>query len=194
MEPKLEETIHFDFITSSPTTGAVVDADVLPTCELFEGANDTPILTPTVVKRSGKTGNYRVQINCTAANGFEAAKSYAVVVSATVGTVVAKARIGNFQMRARSVDDAAQVGAEMTLTSIYDAAKTAASPVQVNAEADQALADVGLTSTVSGRMDAAVSSRATPAQVQIELGNYGALKPTTAGRSLDDSCSCLRCR
>jgi hypothetical protein len=34
-------------------------------------------------------------------------------------------------------------------------------------------------------LDATVSSRATPAQVQTELGTYGALKPTTAGRTLD---------
>lgn len=39
----------------------------------------------------------------------------------------------------------------------------------VNAEADTALADVGLTTTVTGRIDAAVSTRATPAQVNAEV-------------------------
>jgi len=38
---------------------------------------------------------------------------------------------------------------------------------------------------LGNRLDAAVSSRATPAQVQTELVNYGALKPTTPGATLD---------
>ena len=54
------------------------------------------------------------------------------------------------------------------------------STAQVNTEADTALADVGLTSTVTGRIDATVSSRATPAQVQTELVTYNAAKPGAA--------------
>lgn len=52
----------------------------------------------------------------------------------------------------------------------------------VNAEADTALADVGVTTTVTGRIDAAISTRATPAQVNTEvdtaLADYDA--PTKA--------------
>jgi phage baseplate assembly protein W len=44
-----------------------------------------------------------------------------------------------------------------------------ATPAQVNEQADQALADVGLTTTITGRIDAAVSTRATPAQVNAEV-------------------------
>lgn len=44
-----------------------------------------------------------------------------------------------------------------------------ATPAQVNTEADTALADVGVTTTVTGRIDAAVSTRATPAQVNAEM-------------------------
>lgn len=40
---------------------------------------------------------------------------------------------------------------------------------QVNTEVDTALADVGLTTTITGRIDAAVSTRATPAQVNTEV-------------------------
>jgi hypothetical protein len=40
---------------------------------------------------------------------------------------------------------------------------------------------------LGNRVDAAVSTRATPAQVQTELGTYGGLKPTTPGRTLDVS-------
>jgi hypothetical protein len=104
MSPKLEETIYVDFVTSS-STGAAADADSTPTAEVFEDATDTAIITPTVVKRTGKTGNYRIPVACTAANGFEAGKSYNVVASATVGGVAAKAVVATFQVRARSVDD-----------------------------------------------------------------------------------------
>jgi hypothetical protein len=169
MNPELEETIYCDFITSSPTTGAAADADSTPTCEVFEDATDTAILSPTVVKRTGKTGNYRVPVVCSAANGFEAAKSYNVVVAATVGAVAAKAVVQTFQMRTNGADDLA--------ASIL----TRATPANVATE----LANVGLTTTVTGRIDAAISTRATPAQVQTELGTYGALKPTTVGRTLD---------
>lgn len=40
---------------------------------------------------------------------------------------------------------------------------------QVNTEVDTALADVGLTTTITGRIDAAISTRATPAQVNTEV-------------------------
>jgi hypothetical protein len=40
---------------------------------------------------------------------------------------------------------------------------------------------------LGNRLDVVVSTRATPAQVQTELGTYGAVKPTTAGRTLDIS-------
>lgn len=61
------------------------------------------------------------------------------------------------------------------------------SAAQVNTECDTALVDVGLTTTVTGRIDAAVSTRATSAQVDTSLTTYGALKPTVAGRTLDVS-------
>ena len=47
---------------------------------------------------------------------------------------------------------------------------------------------VGTAGNILGnRVDVAVSTRATPAQVQSELGTYGALKPTVAARTLDVS-------
>ena len=57
----------------------------------------------------------------------------------------------------------------------------------VNAEADTALADAGVTTTVTGRIDAAVSTRATPAQVATELATYDA--PTKA--ELDSAVAAL---
>lgn len=104
MSPSLEETIILDFITSS-STGAATDADSTPTAEVFEDATDTAILTPTVTKRTSKTGNYRIPVACTAVNGFEAGKSYNVIASATIGGIAAKCKVGSFQVRTRDTDD-----------------------------------------------------------------------------------------
>jgi hypothetical protein len=93
---KLGDRITFDFTTHNPVTGQVTDADVIPTCEVFEDDTDIPILTPTVVKRVAKTGNYRLTFLATAANGFELDKSYNVIAIATVAGITAKARVGSF--------------------------------------------------------------------------------------------------
>jgi len=96
MDVRLEDTAIFDFITRSGSTGAATDADSTPTCEVFEETTDAAILSPTVVKRTGKTGNYRVPVAATNANGFEVGKYYNVVVSATVGSVADKAVVMTF--------------------------------------------------------------------------------------------------
>jgi hypothetical protein len=119
MTPKLGETIVLDFVTHLLSTGAVTDADSTPGCEVFKDANDTPILSPTPVKRTGKTGNYKVSIACTSGNGFAAAGSYNVIATAIVGTIPAKWVIASFQVRTQSVDDA-------LATSGYTAPLTAA--------------------------------------------------------------------
>jgi hypothetical protein len=84
MNVRLGQTIYLDFVTNT-VAGAESDADLTPTCEVFEETNDTAILSPTPVKRAGKTGQYRVPVAVTAANGFDAGKSYAVTFRAVVG-------------------------------------------------------------------------------------------------------------
>jgi len=96
MDVILGQQVAVDFTTHNPLTGQVSDADALPTCEVFENTTDIPILTPTPTKRVGKTGNYRVTFEATAANGFEIGKSYNVIVQATVSGVTAKSRVGVF--------------------------------------------------------------------------------------------------
>ena len=95
---RLEDTIYKDFITTNPVTGNVQDADSLPTCEIFEDATDTPILSPTVVKRTAKTGNYRIPIAMTSANGFEVGRSYNVIVTVVVNGITAKECVDSFQI------------------------------------------------------------------------------------------------
>jgi hypothetical protein len=92
------DRITFDFTTHDPLSGQVSDADVLPTCAVFEDDTDVPILTPVVTKRAGLTGDYRVSFDATAANGFEVGKSYNVVATAIVSAIEAKARIGAFRL------------------------------------------------------------------------------------------------
>lgn len=96
MDVTLGRSPTIDFTTHNPITGAVSDADALPTCEVFEDNVDVAIVAPTVVKRTGKTGDYRVTFDATAANGFEVDKSYNVIVQATVAGVTAKSRIASF--------------------------------------------------------------------------------------------------
>ena len=144
MQPSLEETIYADFVTSSPTTGAAIDADSTPTAEVFEDATDTAILSPTITKRTGKTGNYRVPVACTAANGFEVGKSYNVIVSATVGAVAAKASILTFQVRAVAVAGASQASVDAI------AAKTANLPSDPADASDIAAAFSSLNTKVDG--------------------------------------------
>ena len=100
MEPKLTETIYLDFITSD-TTGAAADADELPTYEVFENATDTALTVSggTLAKRTDKTGNYRITLPVTAANGFEVDKTYNVVASAVIDELEVKAVVGTFQVR-----------------------------------------------------------------------------------------------
>jgi hypothetical protein len=93
----LGRTITRDF-TCHTAGGAVTDADTTPTCAVYEDATDTAILSPTPVKRTSLTGNYRVSIDCTVANGFEIGKSYNVVVTAIVGGTTSKAVIASFEI------------------------------------------------------------------------------------------------
>ena len=99
MEKKLGDTIVIDFITSNPNYGSVQTADALPTCEVFRDVGDSAILFPTVVQRTNKTGNYRVQIYLSDPV-FSINKSYSVVVSATVAGISSKSVIGNFDIDA----------------------------------------------------------------------------------------------
>jgi len=92
----LGRIVTLDFTTHDPLSGQVSDADVLPTCEVFEDNTDIPILTPLVTKRTAKTGNYRVTFTASTANGFEIGKSYNVISEATVNSITAKARIAAF--------------------------------------------------------------------------------------------------
>jgi hypothetical protein len=94
----LGESITRDFTTENPLTGQVQDADVIPTCEIFEDTTDIAIITPAVVKRVGHAGVYRVSFTTSIALGFELGKFYNVIVTATVAGISAKGRISSFHI------------------------------------------------------------------------------------------------
>lgn len=90
MYVELGSTHCVDFTTHSPTTGAATNADSTPTVEVFEGSNDTPVVSPTPAQRTARTGHYKADVVATTANGFEVGKTYNVVVAATVGGITAR--------------------------------------------------------------------------------------------------------
>lgn len=107
--PALNDVATFDFITNA-NTGAAVDADSTPTCEIFEGDNDTAMsVTITVAKRTGKTGNYRATFTASAAQGFENDKYYNLIASATVATIAGKARVTTFKLETTSLSGPSSV-------------------------------------------------------------------------------------
>jgi len=79
----------FDAVFHDPDTANKRDADSTPVFNVFEDANDTPILlNQSMTKRTGFTGCYRGTFAPSTANGFEVSKSYNVHVYGTVtGTV-----------------------------------------------------------------------------------------------------------
>lgn len=91
----LGTTLYLDFTVSDPNNGSAATASAV-TVRVFEDANDTPILTPAATERTSQTGNYRVPVAVTSANGFELGKSYNVVADVTVSGITAKAVVSTF--------------------------------------------------------------------------------------------------
>ena len=98
---KIDDVLTFTCNTHTPSTGAVTDADAVPTYRVYEDETGTPILTGSTAKLddAGTTGFYSEQITLSAANGLEKGKTYTIRISGTVGGV-AGAMSHTFQMEA----------------------------------------------------------------------------------------------
>lgn len=85
-ESRLEETITFSITSHDADTGALTNADSLPTYRVYEDDGDSAILTGSMELRDAgnTTGAYKKKITCSVANGFEIGKSYEVYIEATV--------------------------------------------------------------------------------------------------------------
>lgn len=118
MDISLDDVIHFDVITSRPTTGAAIDADSAPTWAIYEEATDTAVASGTFTKRTSLDGNYRGTATLSTANGFEVGKWYNVVATGIVGAVTGKAVVMRFAVVAApgTAGGVSIVGSEMALT------------------------------------------------------------------------------
>ena len=98
---KIDDVLTFTCNTHTPSTGAVTDADAVPTYRVYEDETGTPILTGSTAKLddAGTTGFYSEQITLSAANGLEKGKTYTIRISGTVGGV-AGAMSHTFQIEA----------------------------------------------------------------------------------------------
>jgi len=80
------QNLTFSICTHDPDTGALTDADALPTYRIYEDETATAILTGSMAKLddANTTGFYSELIACTTANGFEANKTYTIYITAIV--------------------------------------------------------------------------------------------------------------
>lgn len=100
----LDDTLTFTVVTHRFDTGALTDADSVPSYRIYEDETGTAILTGSMAKLddTNTTGFYSEQITLSAANGFEAGKSYSIYVSAAVNSVTGGAT-GSFKMSSRDL-------------------------------------------------------------------------------------------
>jgi hypothetical protein len=77
--------------TSQFSTGNAFDATGNPAYRIYEGTNNTPVLTGSfaLIDDPNTTGAYAADITLSAANGFEVGKTYGVYATATVNGVLA---------------------------------------------------------------------------------------------------------
>lgn len=82
----IDDTLTFSVVTHDPLSSAAIDADSVPSYRVYEDETGTAILTGSMAKLddTNTLGFYSEQITLSAANGFEAGKSYNVLVTAVV--------------------------------------------------------------------------------------------------------------
>lgn len=85
----IDDVLTFAVNTHSPTTGAESDADEVPTYRVYEGETATPIVTGSMalLDDANTVGLYSEAITLSAANGYEAGKSYTLRIRAVVATI-----------------------------------------------------------------------------------------------------------
>lgn len=86
---EIDDLLTFPAITHRFDTGALTDADSVPTYRVYEDETGTALLTGSTVKLddANTTGFYSEQITLSAANGFEVGKCYTIYITAAVNSV-----------------------------------------------------------------------------------------------------------
>jgi hypothetical protein len=119
----IDDTLTFSVTTHRFDTGALTDADGVPTYRVYEDETGTAILTGSMAKLddANTTGFYSEQLTLSAANGFEAGKSYNVYVSAAVNSVTGAAASG-FKVNAALPANVTQISGDSTAADNLEAA------------------------------------------------------------------------
>lgn len=167
----LSDSVYFHFGTASATTGAAVNADSTPTVTVAEDGVDMGY-TPSVSNVT--TGLYIVTIAATAGNGFEAGKRYSVYATATVGGIVGRDGIAEFEVLAVDLNTgvasvtgavgsvtgitSSDIGAIKTKTDFLPSATAGAAGGVFIAGANATTSIGGLTTNITGNLSGSVGS------------------------------------
>lgn len=160
----LDDLLTFTVVTHRFDTGALTDADSVPAYRVYEDETGTAILSGSMAKLddANTTGFYSEQLTLSAANGFEAGKSYSLYVSAAVNSVTG-GQTFNFKVIATPVaqtgDSFARLGAPAGASVSADiaAVKTQTAAIETDTQDIQSRLPAAL---VSGRIDASVGAMA----------------------------------
>lgn len=111
---KIDDLLTFYATTHDPSTGAVTDADSVPTYRVYEDETASPILTGSMalLDDANTVGFYSEQITLSAANGLEKGKSYTIRILAIVGGITG------------TIEKPFQIEAEVSANSLAAAAIT----------------------------------------------------------------------
>lgn len=80
----LGSNLVFSVVTHDPDTSNEADADYLPTYDIYHGADVPALLSGSMTKKAGETGEYLQLIACTTANGFVANEPYTIFIKASI--------------------------------------------------------------------------------------------------------------
>lgn len=146
------------------TTAGLIDGAITAAKIAADAITDAKVASDvTIASVTGAVGSVTGAVGSVTGNvGGNVAGS---VASVTAGVTLAANAVSAAAVAADAVTEL-QSG---LATAAAVAALNNLSAAQVNAEVDTAISDVGLTTTITGRIDAAVSTRATPAQVNTEM-------------------------
>jgi hypothetical protein len=100
----LGDLVTFSIQTQRFDTGVATAADATPNYAVYEDETAAPILTGLLAALGSATGFYSEQLALSAANGFEAGRSYTVRVGATVNAV-GSAALRYFKLATSSWDE-----------------------------------------------------------------------------------------
>lgn len=157
----LEETVYFNFTTRAFASGVPTTLAGSPVLSVLESNNATPITSGVSVSvdRASVTGLNQATVVATAANGYEAGKSYCAYIS--TGTVGGVSVIGEVV-----AEFTIQAGAAFTRLGAPVGASISADVAAIKAETVTILADTNDIQTrlpaalVGGRMDSSVGAMA----------------------------------